>query len=99
MKLFKVLSQRLNVKNLNEAFTYLEKFLNTVEEFDPNAERSSVVRRDVERVTFCYIYLCQEKKKARVQISLDKFFKKADKTPSKSAEERSTSTSASKSPE
>jgi hypothetical protein len=44
-------TKTLNVKNLNEAFTYLEKFLNIVEEFDPNAERSSVVHRDAERVT------------------------------------------------
>jgi hypothetical protein len=86
------------VKNLNEAFTYLEKFLNIVEEIDPNAERSSVVCRDVERVTSCYRLHYQEKKKAHVQLSLDRFFKKADETPSKSAEEPSTSKSASEYP-
>jgi hypothetical protein len=37
----------LNVKNLSEVFTYLEKFLNIVEELDRNAEISSVVRRVV----------------------------------------------------
>jgi hypothetical protein len=37
-------------------------FLNTLEEFDPKAERSSVVRRDVERVASCYTLLYQEKK-------------------------------------
>jgi hypothetical protein len=84
-------TKTLNVKNLNEAFTYLEKFLNIVEEFYPNAERSPVIRRDVERVTSCYRRLSQERKKARVQLSLDKFYKKADETPSKSAEEPSTS--------
>jgi hypothetical protein len=29
-------TKTLNVKNLNEAFTYFEKFLNIVEEFEPN---------------------------------------------------------------
>lgn len=31
-----VLPQRLSMKNPNQAFTYLVKFLNTVEEFNPN---------------------------------------------------------------
>jgi hypothetical protein len=51
----------LSVKNVNETLTYLQ-FLNTAEEFDPNAERSSMVRRDVERVPPCYRLLYQERK-------------------------------------
>jgi hypothetical protein len=68
-----------------------------MEEFDPNAERSSVVHRDIERVTSSNRLLYQEKKKAHAQLSLNRFFEKADETPSKSAEEPSTSKSASQS--
>jgi hypothetical protein len=36
-------TKTLNVENFNEAFTFLKKFLNNVEEYDPNAEGSSVI--------------------------------------------------------
>jgi hypothetical protein len=68
---------------MNEAFTYLEQFLSIMEEYDPNADRSSQVHRPVDRDAAFYRLLYQEKK-ASVQLSLDKFFKKFDKAPSAS---------------
>jgi hypothetical protein len=41
----------LKTKKINEAFSHLEQFLSIVEEYDPNAERSSEVRRAIERDT------------------------------------------------
>jgi hypothetical protein len=41
----------LTVKNLNQVFIHLQKFF-TLEEFDTNAERISVVHTDVKRANF-----------------------------------------------
>jgi hypothetical protein len=65
---------------MNEAFSHLEQFLSIMEEYDPNGERSSQVHRAVERDSACYRLLYQEKKKACVQFSLDKFLKAVEKT-------------------
>jgi hypothetical protein len=47
-----------------------------IEEEDPNEERSSKVRRGIEKKLACYRVLYEEKKKAAVQLKLDKFFTK-----------------------
>jgi hypothetical protein len=47
-----------------------------IEEEDPNGERSSKVRRGIEKELACYKVLYEEKKKAAVQLKLDKFFTK-----------------------
>jgi hypothetical protein len=51
-----------------------------MEEYDPNAERSSQVQTAVNTDTACYSLLYQEKE-ASVQPSHDKFFKKFGMTP------------------
>lgn len=66
----------LTIKNMNEAFTYLDKFLTIMEECDPNGERISQVRRAIEKDTACRRTLYQEKKKkGGIQLTLDKFIK------------------------
>ncbi|CAK9821640.1 Tigger transposable element-derived protein 1, partial [Anthophora retusa] len=66
----------LTIKNMNEAFTHLDKFLTIMEEYDPNGERISQVRRAIEKDTACYRNLYQEKKKkGSIQLTLDKFIK------------------------
>jgi hypothetical protein len=88
----------LKGENFNEAFTYLKNFLDIVENYDPNAERISVVHRDGERVIYCHSLRYQRKKKVCVQLSLQNVFKKPDEKPSKSAEEPPLSKSASQCP-
>jgi hypothetical protein len=62
---------------MKEAFGHLKQFLNIMEQCDLNGERSSQVRRPIDRDTACYRLLYQEKKKkASVQLCLDHFFKK-----------------------
>jgi hypothetical protein len=67
---------------MKEAFDYLEQFLSMLEECDPFAESGLKVHRAVDRDTACYRHLCQEKKKVRIQLSLDQFSKEFDKLPS-----------------
>lgn len=67
----------LTLKNMNEAFTHLEKFLNIMEECDPNGERISQVRREINNSTVCYRSIYEEKKKNnKIQLILDKFLKR-----------------------
>jgi hypothetical protein len=47
-----------------------------IEEEDPNGERSSKARRGIEKELACYKVLFEEKKKAAIQLKLDKFFTK-----------------------
>jgi hypothetical protein len=51
------------------------------EQEDPNAERSSKVSIGVENELACYKALHEEKKKAAVQLRLDKFFSKIEEPP------------------
>nr|XP_012146667.1 PREDICTED: tigger transposable element-derived protein 1-like [Megachile rotundata] len=68
----------LKIKNMNEAFTHLDKFLSIMEECDPNGERISQVRRAIEKDIACYRNLYEEKKKmGGIQLTVDKFIKEA----------------------
>ncbi|KAF0987184.1 hypothetical protein HZS_4761, partial [Henneguya salminicola] len=50
------------IKNMNEAFIHLDKFLAIIEECDPNGERMSQVGRTIEKDTKWYKELYNEKK-------------------------------------
>lgn len=72
-------TKSLTTKKLKEAFTHLENFFSVLEESDPEEERFAKVRKAVEKDTACY-RLLQEEKRNCVQLSLQNFFRKADKT-------------------
>ena len=69
------------MKKTNEAWTYPERFLNITAEYHPNAERSSQVRTAIGLDMDCYMLFHHEKEKTDVQISLNKYLRKVDKTP------------------
>jgi hypothetical protein len=58
--------------------------ISIMEECDLKAERNSQVCRAVDRDTACNKPLCQDKKKADLQLSLNHCFKKVDKVLSES---------------
>jgi hypothetical protein len=70
------------VSGLNSLVSILQKadeLINMIEQEDPNAERSSKVRRGDEKELACYKALHDEKKKAAVRLRLDTFFSKVEK--------------------
>ncbi|KAF0990173.1 hypothetical protein HZS_4955 [Henneguya salminicola] len=63
----------LIIKNMNETFMRLEKFLLIIEECDPNGERISLVGRTIKKDTSCYKELYNGKKINRaIQFTLEK---------------------------
>jgi hypothetical protein len=68
----------LGIKRLALIFQKADELVNMTEEEDPNGERSAEVNRGTERELACYkmLGLYEEKKKAAVQMKLDKFFTK-----------------------
>lgn len=67
---------------MNEAFTHLDKFLNIMEDCDPNGERISQVRRAINKDIACYKILYEEKKKnSGKQLTLDNFSKETPANP------------------
>jgi len=49
----RVLQLGLSVKEMKEAFDYIEHFLNIMEECDPNAQKSLQVCRTMDKDTAC----------------------------------------------
>jgi hypothetical protein len=68
-------AKTLGIKRLALIFQKADELVNMIEE-DPNGERSLKVRRGIEKELACYKVLYEEKKKAAVQLKLDKFFTK-----------------------
>jgi hypothetical protein len=56
----------LGIKCLALIFQKADELVNMIEEEDPNGERSSKVRRGIEKELACYKVLYEEKKKAAV---------------------------------
>jgi hypothetical protein len=61
-----------------EAFQYLESFLSYFRDNVPDMGRSSKVARGTANTANCYKLLYNEKKKAKVQLSLDSFFSRKE---------------------
>jgi uncharacterized protein (DUF2461 family) len=68
-------AKTLGIKCLALIFQKADELVNVTEE-DPNGERSSKMRRFIEKKLACYKVLYEEKKKAAVHLKLDKFFTK-----------------------
>jgi hypothetical protein len=70
-------AKTLGIKRLALIFQKADELVNmTEEEEDPNGERSSKVRRGIEKELACYKVLYEEKKMAAIQLKLDKIFAK-----------------------
>jgi hypothetical protein len=57
-------AKTLGIKRLGLIFLKVDELVNITEEEDPNGERSSKVRRGVEKQLACYKVLYEEEKKA-----------------------------------
>jgi hypothetical protein len=69
----------LGLKCLASILQKSDDLINMIEQEDPNAERSLKVHIGVEKELACYKVLHEEKKKAALQLRLDKFFSKVEK--------------------
>ncbi|XP_019391383.1 PREDICTED: centrosomal protein of 89 kDa isoform X4 [Crocodylus porosus] len=69
-------ARALTSKGMAEAFKHLEAFLSYFGENDPDMQRSSAVARGVNNKVNCYRLLYNEKKKPKVELSMDSFFMK-----------------------
>jgi hypothetical protein len=69
----------LGLKSLDSILQKADELINMIDQEDPNAKRSSKVRRGVEKELACYKVLHEEKKKASVLLRLDKFFSEVEK--------------------
>jgi len=69
---------------MNYASAYLESLPNIMEKYNPNGDKSSQqmdLLTEILLAIGCFI----ESRRPVCQLSLDKYFKKVDRTPSKSA--------------
>jgi len=69
---------------MNYASAYLESLQNIMEEYNPNDDKSSQLMELLTEILLaigCFI----KSRRSVCQLSLDKYFKKVDRTPSKSA--------------
>jgi hypothetical protein len=71
----------LRVKKMNKAFIYLQQIM---EEYDPNAERSSQTCRAVDRIQLATVSFIKRTRRLVFNFLLTIFFKKLIKTPSAS---------------
>jgi hypothetical protein len=69
----------LGSKSLASILQKADKLINMIEQEDRNAERSLKVYIGIEKELACYKVLHEEKKKASVQLRLDKFFSEVEK--------------------
>ena len=60
-------------------FSLLEEALLLFEAQGPNADRYTKVAAAIPNAILCYCVICDEKRRAAIQTSLDQFFKKVDR--------------------
>jgi hypothetical protein len=71
-------SARILTTGMAEAFQHPESFISYFRDNDPNMDRRSQVTRGVENAANCYKLPYNEKKRAKVQLSLDSFFSRKE---------------------
>jgi hypothetical protein len=83
--------RRFNTKDMAIAFREIALTMARFEKMDPNSSRFLKVNRGIDDTLACYREIYEEKKKAPVQSSLDKFVRKAERPAPSTSPQPSTS--------